>query len=89
MDNGWMMEMSAMLMPTGNARRMPHRASTGGLAPKAEVAAPPVSPRWRWRVGSWVEAVPALCTTRRKMPFSMSQRNVVCAARDGHHGQHR
>jgi hypothetical protein len=29
--------------------------------------------------------MPALCTTRRKMPFRMSWRNVVCAATDGHH----
>jgi hypothetical protein len=38
----------------------------------------------RWRVASLVEAIPALCTTRRKIPFRMSWRNVVCAVRVGH-----
>jgi hypothetical protein len=29
--------------------------------------------------------MPALCTTQRNIPFMMSWRNVVCAARDEHH----
>jgi hypothetical protein len=73
-----------MVMLPGKARRMSPRASTRVLAPKVEVPAPLVSPERRWRAGSWVEAMPALCTTRRKIPFRMSWRNVVCAARDGH-----
>jgi hypothetical protein len=84
MDRGWMTEMSAMVMPPSKARRISPRASTRVLAPEAEMPAPPVSPgRWL-RVGSWVETMPALCTTRRKIPFRMSWCNVVCAARDGH-----
>jgi hypothetical protein len=31
------------------------------------------------------EVMPAQCTTRRKITFRMSWRNVVCAARAGHH----
>jgi hypothetical protein len=84
MDRGWMTEMSAMVIPPYKARRMSPRASTRVLAPEAEMPTPPGSPGRRLRVGSWVEAMPAMCTTRRKMPFRMSRRNVVCTARDGH-----
>jgi hypothetical protein len=73
-----------MVMPPGKARRTSPRASTRVLAPEAEMPAPPASQGRRLRVGSWVEAMPALCTTRRKVPFRMSWRNVVCAARDRH-----
>jgi hypothetical protein len=37
MAKGWVMEMSAMAMPPGTARRMSPRASTRVLAPVAEV----------------------------------------------------
>jgi hypothetical protein len=50
----------------------------------AEVPAPPARPGRRRRTGSRVEAMPDLCTTRRKIPFRMSWRNVICAATDGH-----
>jgi hypothetical protein len=54
--------MSAMVMPSGKARRMSPRASTRVLAPEAQMPAPPASPGRRLRVGSWVEAMPTLCT---------------------------
>jgi hypothetical protein len=63
---------------------MSPRASTQVLAHEAEMPAPPASP-WRpRRAGFWVEAMPALCTTQCNIPFRMSWRNVVCAARDEH-----
>jgi hypothetical protein len=73
-----------MVMPPSKARRMSPRAPTRMLAPEAEMPAPPASPGRRLRVGFWVEAMPALCSTRRKIPFRMSWRKVVCAARVGH-----
>jgi hypothetical protein len=73
-----------MVMLPGKARRMSPRASAWVLASKTEVPAPRASPGRRRRVGFWVEAMPTLCTTLCKIPFRMSWRNVVCAARDGH-----
>jgi hypothetical protein len=72
-----------MVMLPGKARRMSPRASTWILASETEVPAPRGSPGRRRGVGLWVEAMPTLCTTRCKIPFRMSWRNVVCAARDG------
>jgi hypothetical protein len=38
-------------------------------------------PGRRWRAGSRADAMPARCTTRRKILLRISWRNVVCAAR--------
>jgi hypothetical protein len=53
--------------------------------PSLDEPAPCLRPESRQRAGSSDEVMPALCTTSRKITFRMSWRNVVCAARAGHH----
>jgi hypothetical protein len=71
-----MTEMSAMEMPCGRAMRMSPRVPGRMAEPSAEAPAP--SPGSRRRGGSRVEAMPALCTARRKNPFQdiMAQREL-------------
>jgi hypothetical protein len=85
MERGWITEISAMVMPPGRARRMSPRAWTRVLAPEAEMPAPPASPGRRRRAGSWVEVMPALCTTRQ-YPFQdvMAQRGMCSKGRAPH-----
>jgi hypothetical protein len=82
-ERGWMTEMSVMEMPWRRARRISLRA-LGRMAEPAEVPAPAARPGCRRRGGSRVEAMPARCTARRKIPFRMSWRSVKCAARAEH-----
>jgi hypothetical protein len=65
------------------SKNVPPSLGTGTGA-VAALPAPLMSPgRWQ-RVGSWEQALPARCTTRRKVPFRMLLGIVVCAARDGY-----
>jgi hypothetical protein len=75
------METSAMAMPWGMARRTSSRASTRMGDPSAEVPAPAARPGGRRSAGLRVEAMPARCIARRKIPFRMSWHSVNCWAR--------
>jgi hypothetical protein len=59
---------------------MSPQASTRVLAPEAKVPAPTASPSRRRRAGSWVEAMPGLCTTRSNDILRMSWR-AQCVVR--------
>jgi hypothetical protein len=72
-----MTEMSAMEMPCGRAMRMSPRASGRMAEPSAEAPAPAARPGTRRRGGSRVDAMPALCTARRKIAFRMSWRFIL------------
>jgi hypothetical protein len=81
---GWMTDTSVMEMPWVRTRRMSPRAWTHVAKLSAEVPAPSARPKSQRRAGLRAEAVPARCTARRKIPFRISWRSVVSAARAEH-----
>jgi hypothetical protein len=64
--------------------RMSPRAPGRREEPSAAMPAPSARPGRRRTGSSRADAMSALCTTRRKIPFRISWRSVVWAARDGH-----
>jgi hypothetical protein len=66
MERGWMTERLEMVIPRGSAVRMPPLALGRRKKPSAAIPAPSARPRRRRRGGSRADAMPVLCTTRRK-----------------------
>jgi hypothetical protein len=73
-----------MVILRGSAMRMSPRAHGRRGEPSAAMPAPSARLGRRQRGISRADAMPALCTARRKIHFRISWRSVACASRDGH-----